>query len=318
MQRTISISPSHERSDFMQCTGQMSSCPTAFGASSDIYMCEFEQGKMMSGILALKCYRATDERKRLFGDDVATKVGMVHGPDQRFSVPIQHFLQQLHHDLYFSRTLRHPNIVTTYGHTTCFGGKEAIVMAWYDQGTAPEYIAKRPGTSIRQMLLDAIEGVTYLHGMGIVHGNLRGSSVLVDKDGKTVIAGLGQAELLVSHLPIPPCARCPAEAPSVHYSAPEIVQGARRTFASDIWALGCTLFELLTGRKPYSGYRHLQIPLAIAQGRMPGIFEESDQTDEVQRMRPIIEACWTEDPMQRPKIREIRQMMLVSSASAEA
>jgi len=73
---TISIKPFHERSDFTYYTGQIPSHPVAYGASSDIYICEFEQSQRHIQA-AVKCYRVTDERKRLSGDDVAAKVRMV-------------------------------------------------------------------------------------------------------------------------------------------------------------------------------------------------------------------------------------------------
>ncbi|KZT21586.1 kinase-like protein [Neolentinus lepideus HHB14362 ss-1] len=253
-------------------TGTLSTIPIACQSFSDVYICKFNPGiPMASGQGAVKRYRITDINKRLFGEDLAER--------------------QLTHDIFFAAKLKHPNVAETFGHAFCPDGSPAIVMGWHEQGPAAEYLARYPTTSKTKILLDVIKGREYLHVNGVVHGDIRGDSILVDDDGNAVLAGLGQAELL---------------------GAPEvIVNNMRRTFPSDIWALGCTLFELLTGRKPYSGYRAVRVPVLMAQGIMPGRFG-GDETDEVEQWRPIIEACWMSDPAQRPDIRILKQMVMDS------
>jgi len=96
------------------------------------------------------------------------------------------------------------------------------------------------GFYARQILL----GLNYLHLNGIVHCDLKGQNVLVTEHG-VKISDFGCARRVEDELVI---SGTPA------FMAPEVARGEEQGFAADVWALGCTLLEMITGKMPWQGF----------------------------------------------------------------
>ena len=109
------------------------------------------------------------------------------------------------------------------------------------QGTSR--LSEREGL---QMALDIVDGLSTLHGAGLIHGNVQPGSILIRPDGSAKLCN--------------PClipAFC-RDATGVllsapHYAAPELIRGEVNTSQSDIYGLGVTLYHLFTGQPPYAG-----------------------------------------------------------------
>ena len=93
-----------------------------------------------------------------------------------------------------------------------------------------------------------LEGLHYLHRSDIVHSNLKAANILMTKNGDVKLSDLGVSLNLsaIEHehgIKAIPC--------TPHWTAPEVVERKRASTRSDIWSLGCTIIELLTGQPPY-------------------------------------------------------------------
>ncbi|XP_020221103.1 mitogen-activated protein kinase kinase kinase 18 [Cajanus cajan] len=88
-----------------------------------------------------------------------------------------------------------------------------------------------------------LQGLNYLHENGIVHCDLKGQNVLVTEKG-VKIADLGCARRVGEEFVI---AGTPA------FMAPEVARGEQQGFPADVWALGCTVLEMITGKAPWHG-----------------------------------------------------------------
>ena len=88
-----------------------------------------------------------------------------------------------------------------------------------------------------------LDGLSYIHHNGVVHGDLRAANILMTKDGSMKLSnfGLGVLEwagLIAMGLP--------------NWAAPEVLERKGMSTKSDIWSLGCTVIELLTGQPLYA------------------------------------------------------------------
>jgi len=79
-----------------------------------------------------------------------------------------------------------------------------------------------------------------LHGHHVIHGNLKASNVLKNVDGGIKLSNYG--------LPIPSVRGFEGKP---NWSAPEVIEHGEAVIKSDIWSLGCTLIQLITGKPPY-------------------------------------------------------------------
>ncbi|MEV0605225.1 serine/threonine-protein kinase [Polymorphospora rubra] len=146
-----------------------------------------------------------------------------------------------------------------------------------------------PAAIAADVVAQVADALSYLHGRGIVHGDVKPGNLLVPADGGPVrLVDFGVARA-VEGVP----ERATHATPE--YVAPEVVAGAPPTPAADVYALGIVLFELICGRSPFRGgppteviNRHATCTPVPPPG-LPSV------------LWPIIENCLAVDPAQRPR-----------------
>ena len=154
------------------------------------------------------------------------------------------------HEARSAANLTHPNIVTIYD----FGydnGRYFIVME-YIEGTDLKSLILRnnrlnPEEAV-DLMIQISAGVGYAHRAGLVHCDLKPQNILVGHDNRVKITDFGIARALAS---IRPDEYSQIVWGSPTYFAPEQAAGASPSPASDVYALGVILFEMLTGRPPF-------------------------------------------------------------------
>lgn len=156
----------------------------------------------------------------------------------------------------FQRELRalakldHPNIVRLYDGGVTDDGKSYIVMEYVEGDHIDVYCRKRQlSIEGRLRLFQSVcEGVAYANLQLVVHRDLKPSNILVTAKGVPKLLDFGIAKLLDGDGGPDRTTR----SMTLRYSSPEHVQGGEVTVASDVYSLGVALFELLTGRSPYT------------------------------------------------------------------
>jgi serine/threonine protein kinase len=148
--------------------------------------------------------------------------------------------------------LNHPNVVQGIDVGTD-KGLHYFAMELVDGGSARAVLRAAGGQLDETRALDiaqqAAEGLRAAHAAGLIHRDLKPDNILMTTDGQAKLADLGISQSLAPRAP----GRAEAEFwASPPYVAPEIIRGhAENKAASDIYSLGATLFELLTGHPPF-------------------------------------------------------------------
>lgn len=161
--------------------------------------------------------------------------------------------------------LMHPNIVNVYD----VGEEDGIyyiVMELVEGITLKNYIEKKSRLSIKEAISIAIQvsmGIEAAHNNHIIHRDIKPQNIMISKDGKVKVTDFGIAKAATSNTITSNVMG------SVHYTSPEQARGGFSDEKSDIYSLGCTMFEMLTGHVPFDGETTVAIAIKHIQEEMP-------------------------------------------------
>jgi len=200
-------------------------------------------------------YRARDSKLRR---EVALKVL----PDA-FAADAER-LARFHREAQLLASINHPNIAAIYGFEDS-GNVHAFVMELVEGPTLADRvkIGALPASEalpIAKQICDALE---YAHERGIVHRDLKPANVKITPDGAVKVLDFGLAKALETQDPAANISNSPTLTVAstragmilgtAAYMAPEQAKGRPADRRSDIWAFGCVLYEMLSGKQPFSG-----------------------------------------------------------------
>ncbi len=161
--------------------------------------------------------------------------------------------------------MMHPNIVNVYdvGEES---GTYYIVMELVEGITLKQYIEKKARLSVKEAISIAIQvsmGIEAAHRNHIIHRDIKPQNIMISKDGKVKVTDFGIAKAVTSNTITSNVMG------SVHYTSPEQARGGYSDEKSDIYSLGITMFEMLTGRVPFNGETTVAIAIKHIQEPMP-------------------------------------------------
>lgn len=154
--------------------------------------------------------------------------------------------------------LSHPNIVSVYD-VVDEGSLHYIVMELIEGITLKSYILKKGHLGVKETIGIAIQvaqGLAAAHDQHIVHRDIKPQNMIISRDGKVKVADFGIARA-VSSQTIGVNA-----VGSVHYISPEQAKGNYSDGRSDLYSLGITMYEMLTGKLPFDGDTPVSVALA--------------------------------------------------------
>lgn len=154
--------------------------------------------------------------------------------------------------------MSHPNIVNIYD-VVDEGDLHCIVMELVEGITLKSYINKKGHLGVKESIGIAIQvaqGIEAAHDQHIIHRDIKPQNMLISKDGKVKVADFGIARAVSSQT------MNATVVGSVHYVSPEQARGGFVDARTDIYSLGITMFEMLTGKVPFEGDNTVTVALA--------------------------------------------------------
>ena len=211
-------------------------------------------GKIGTGGMA-NVYKAKDHKLNRF---VAMKV-----LKQEFREDTT-FIKKFKTEAQSAAGLTHPNIVNVFD-VGEDDGIHYIVMELVEGITLKDYISKKGKLSVKEATSIAIQvsmGLEAAHSHGIIHRNVKPQNIIISTDGKVKVTDFGIARAASSNT------ISSNVMGSVHYSSPEQVRGGYSDEKSDIYSLGITLYEMITGKVPFEGETTVAIAIKHLQDEM--------------------------------------------------
>ena len=163
--------------------------------------------------------------------------------------------------------LMHPNIVNVYD-VGEENGIHYIVMELVEGITLKKYIEKKVRLTTKEAISIAIQvsmGIEAAHNNHIIHRDIKPQNIIISKEGKVKVTDFGIAKAASSNTITSNVMG------SVHYTSPEQARGGFSDEKSDIYSMGITMFEMLTGRVPYNGDTTVSIAIRHIQDPMPSL-----------------------------------------------
>ncbi|CAE6450687.1 unnamed protein product [Rhizoctonia solani] len=218
--------------------------------------------------------------------------------------------QSIARELHTWGKCKHPNVLPLYGLAT-FRDRIGMVSPWMSKGTLPQYLAANPGADRRGLCIQICEGLAHMHKNEIIHGDLKGANVLIDDQNNAVLADFGSSTLKDQSLKFTQAAS--GRTFTVRWSAPELViaSDCKHTKASDVFALGMTIYEVLTGKVPYHEIKDVApVILRIAQRGTPTRpVTIPDNHESGEMLWTLFTLCWEYAPEGRPVATKVSEMM---------
>lgn len=189
--------------------------------------------------------------------------------------------------------LSHPNIVNIYD-VVDEGDIHFIVMELVEGITLKSYITKKGHLDVKESIGIAIQvaqGIEAAHEQHIIHRDIKPQNMLISKDGKVKVADFGIARAVSSQT------MNSSVVGSVHYISPEQARGGYSDERSDLYSLGITMFEMVTGRVPFEGDNTVTVALAHLEDPIP--LPSSYNPDISPSLERIILKCTEKRPENR-------------------
>lgn len=205
-------------------------------------------------------YRAKDHKLNRYVAVKALKQEFVENRD---------FVSKFRVEAQAAAGLMHPNIVNVYD-VGEENGSHYIVMELVEGITLKKYIEKKARLSVKEAVSIAIQmamGIEAAHNNHIIHRDIKPQNIIISKEGKVKVTDFGIAKAATSNTITSNVMG------SVHYTSPEQVRGGFSDEKSDIYSLGITLFEMLTGRVPFNGETTVAVAIKHIQEQMPSVRE---------------------------------------------
>ncbi|OCH92664.1 kinase-like protein [Obba rivulosa] len=216
-------------------------------------------------------------------------------------------LKNLYSEAVIWKHLRHPNIARFYGIDT----NELdlfLVLEWMPNGVITSFLKRYPSANRLRLIADAAEGLYFLHQMGIIHGDVKGSNIIINNHHTACLVDFGLATLRYNNdLKLGSLGKGSLRHMAPEFTDPESfgLPKAVLSRATDVFSFAMTMWEIFTGKVPFPDRPQHMVVLSVSRGERPDrplVPTASWLSDDIW---VIMQQCWQADRQQRPGIDEV-------------
>ncbi|MDG5806547.1 serine/threonine-protein kinase [Streptomyces ossamyceticus] len=198
----------------------------------------------------------------------------------------------------------HPNVIVVHDvvdDEVDGDGRPCIVMEYVPAPTLADLLTDGrtvPPEEAARIGLGMIAALRAAHAAGVLHRDVKPGNVLLGADGRVVLTDFGIAMTADAST----LTKTGEMVGSIHYMAPERIRGQKPGPASDLWALGATLYQAVEGRPPFRRLTAMEAAYAIAVDPLEPLKQGG-------ALEPLIEALLAKDPEERPTAEQTEQAL---------
>ncbi len=220
----------------------------------------------------------------------------------------QAFLERFRHEAQTLARLNHPQITNLYSFQQ-YDGYWIMVMEFVDGQTLDQYLRRNgpvPLNKAVDWLTQALHGLHHAHECGVLHRDMKPANLMLTTSGRVKLMDFGIAKRFDSQR----LTRVNHLIGTLEYMAPELLLGQPPSVASDLYAVGVLLYELLTGKMPFEATSEPALIDAIAkQKRIPISRYQPNLPGEV---TSLLSQLLHKNPAQRPLTAQLLQAALMA------
>ncbi|KAH0836723.1 hypothetical protein J3R83DRAFT_8452 [Lanmaoa asiatica] len=227
------------------------------------------------------------------GNSATVSVEMVAVKRIRLEGLKEEEVMQLMKEVDLMKSLSHPGIVKYEGMVR---DEEFlnIVLEYAESGSLGQTLkafGKLNEHLVASYVVKILEGLHYLHKCQVVHCDLKAANILTTKTGNIKLSDFGVSlNLRAMERELNNVAGTP------NWMAPEVIELKGASPKSDIWSLGCTVIELITGRPPYGEIANtMTVMFRIVEDEVPPLPDDCSEA-----LQDFLQQCFHKDPLQRP------------------
>ncbi|KDQ54275.1 hypothetical protein JAAARDRAFT_196645 [Jaapia argillacea MUCL 33604] len=212
------------------------------------------------------------------------------------------------------KSIRHPNIAEFFGYNSS-SAPLFLVSALKQRGNALSFVLRHPDADRPKLLHEAALGLQYLHRHSIVHGDLKGLNILVDKHGVACLSDFG---LSLVRMHSTSNATNAGGQGTLQWMAPEQMSGSGVNKRSDVYSFGMTIYEIFVGHAPFGLLPNNTVFAYVRnEGGRPIRPSQSEITHRGldDAMWSLVEECWSQEPRTRPPAADLVHRLEVLAVS---
>ena len=198
-------------------------------------------------------------------------------------------------------SLNHPHILTVHDAGE-YESRQYLVMEFVDGGTLKDWAKaqKRTWRQVVELLTGVADGLAAAHQAGILHRDIKPDNILIAQNGYAKLADFGLAKVAgnrpddVTKTLTEGHTRPGMIVGTIAYMSPEQASGQKLDTRSDIFSFGSLLYELLAGRRPFTGATELEVLKTIIHGELPPLTGQIPP-----ELRMAVEKALEKDPAER-------------------
>ncbi|KII83772.1 hypothetical protein PLICRDRAFT_95753 [Plicaturopsis crispa FD-325 SS-3] len=212
------------------------------------------------------------------------------------------------HEISIWKQLQHPNVLELFGASSASSDPPWFFVSPYcKNGSLVTYLKSVPSlddVDVLRAMHEIAKGMAYLHGHGVLHGDLKAANVLVDDNYHCLVSDFGQSEMKSEVYRV---SGTPPPRGTLRWQAPEVLQGLNRlTTEVDVYAFAITCAEILTkGIVPWNLLNDDAVSRMVLVENQRPILPLTKVSSPA--LTTILNACWHRDPFNRPAFSDIER-----------